>query len=117
MRTSLNDHSGYLVIDHTDSPGLAPTDVAGVPGAMAVPGGEKLERDIQQCSHCQRSVVLNPDRVRKRAVCPKCYHYICDGCDAVRIKTGECVPFNQILDRVTNVLEKAPDASRIILTD
>lgn len=122
MKHSLADGSGYLSIDHTESPGLTPADVAHVPGAMAVPGGALLERDVQQCSHCQRAVVLNPGRVRARAVCLKCHHFICDGCEAIRVKTGECVPFKAVLDRAVDVAEKyagQPDhpAAQIVLTD
>jgi hypothetical protein len=106
MRRSLADGSGYLEIDHRDSPGLTPADVAAMPGAIAVQGGQLLERDIKQCSHCQRGVVLNPGRVRDRAVCPKCYAFICDGCEAVRARTGDCVPFKQILDRACDLAEK-----------
>lgn len=122
MRRSLADGSGFLEIDHRESPGLTPADVAHVPGALAVPGGSHLERDVQQCSHCQRAVVLNPGRVRSRAVCTKCMHFICDGCELLRVKTGDCIPFKQQLDRAVNVAEKYagqpdhPDA-RIVLTD
>jgi hypothetical protein len=98
MKT-LNSHAGYFVIDHRDSPGLTAADVAHVPGAIPVPGGDLLERDVKQCTHCQRAVVLNPGRVRARAVCQKCFHYICDECDAARAAAGgACVPFKAVLD-------------------
>lgn len=44
------------------------------------------------CSHCQRTVVLNPDRSRPRGWCTKCDHYICDspGCNA------GCRPMKQL---------------------
>lgn len=137
MKRSLADGAGYLEINHKDSPGLRPEDVARIPGALAVPGGQVLERDIKQCSHCQRGVVLNPGRVRARAVCPKCYAFICDGCEAIRAATGGCVPFKQVLDRAAEIADKfvgdpthpdaaaagdlaalsAPSAPRIVLTD
>jgi hypothetical protein len=100
MKHSLAHGSGFLEIDHRDSPGVAPSDVAGVPGALAVPGGTRLERDIQHCSHCQRAVILNPGRVRARAVCLKCHHYICDDCERIRVKTLACVPFAKVVDAV-----------------
>jgi len=107
MKRSLASGSGYLQIDHTNSPGLTEADVAGVPGAIAVPGGSMLERDVQQCSHCQRAVVLNPGRVRDRAVCPKCHHYLCDSCEAARVASGgACVPFKQVLDRAFEIAEQ-----------
>jgi hypothetical protein len=106
MQRSLADGAGFLEINHQDSPGLSPADVAHMPGAMAVGAGQVLERDIKQCSHCQRGVVLNPGRVRNRAVCLKCYRFICDSCEAIRVKTGACVPFKQVLDRAADIAEK-----------
>lgn len=118
MRT-LGSHSGYLEIDHRDSPGLTLADVAHVPGAIAVPKGAMLERDVKQCTHCQRAVVLNPGRVRTRAVCPKCYHYICDSCERLRVATGQCVPFTAVLERVDAGQESdafAPLAPRVAVS-
>lgn len=106
MRLSLRHGAGYLVIDHKDSPGLTPADVAHVPGAVATGGGQVLERDILQCSHCQRGVLLHPLRTRDRGFCPKCNRYVCDQCETRRIKTGECVPFKAIIDRLHDVVEK-----------
>ena len=124
MKRSLSLGSGYLVVDHTDSPGLSPADASAVPGTVTVGPGEMLERDVQQCSHCQRAVVLNPGRVRARAVCPKCYHYICDQCEAIRVKSGECVPFQAVLEVAHAAAEQQarhpdhPEADpRIVLTD
>lgn len=68
------------------------------------------ERDLKLCSHCQRQVILNPGRVRARAVCPKCYAYICDGCETIRAASGVCVPFQQVVDTAGELLVKAPDA-------
>lgn len=104
---SLRHGAGFLEIDHSDSPGLTPADVAQSPGALAVGPGQHLERDIKQCSHCQRTVVLNPARVRDRAVCLKCFEYICDGCEAARVASGgACVPFKAVLDRAQAITEK-----------
>jgi hypothetical protein len=105
MKT-LGSHTGYLEIDHRDSPGLSPADVAHVPNAIPVGSGQVLERDVKQCSHCQRAVVLNPARVRSRAVCLHCFHYICDGCDETYRMTGSCVPFKAVLDRAEAIAEK-----------
>ncbi len=97
---SLKQHAGYLTIDHRDSPGVRPEDVAHVPGAFAVAGGQQLERDVLTCSHCQRAVILEPLRVRDRGYCQKCHHYICDQCETIRVKTGACVPMSQTMDRM-----------------
>jgi hypothetical protein len=119
---SRSEQAGYLVIDHRESPGLSPADVAHVPGAVAVGEGQQFERDVKQCSHCQRAVVLNPGRVRARAVCLKCDAFICDSCEDLRVATNECVPFKAVLDRAQTISEKFagqpdhPDAA-IVLTD
>lgn len=111
---NLNSHTGYLIIDHRDSPGLRPDDI---PlrlrsSAVAVGEGEVFEADTKICTHCQRGVILNPGRVRDRGVCPYCHHYICDTCHRMLKATGQCIPFKKILDDTANMLEKG-----IILTD
>jgi hypothetical protein len=100
MKQSLRSGAGYLVVDHSNSPGLTLEDVAHVPGAIAVGAGRKMERDVMNCSHCQRAIVLQPLRVRDRGYCPKCNHYICDGCETIRVRTGACVPFVRLADIV-----------------
>ncbi len=140
MKRSLRDGLGYLEIDHRDSPGLTPADVAHVPGAVAVPGGEQFETDVYQCTHCQRTVILHAPRERlaARGYCPKCDHYICNGCEKARMASGgQCVPFARVLDQAAEIEAKFagqpdhPDAAvdphqeaaraaaqpRIILTD
>ena len=74
---------GYLLIDHTFSPGL-PEDVALKVGLdpKLVGEGKKLEAATLTCSHCKCAVIKNPLRVREREFCMKCYHYICDYCAA-----------------------------------
>jgi hypothetical protein len=123
---SLKQKAGYLYIDHTDSPGLTPADVAHIPDALPIPGGSILERDVLVCSHCERSIVLQPLRIRDRGYCGKCNHYVCDSCETIRVKTGECVPMKKILDATQNTAEKFigredhPDAPKhplIHLTD
>lgn len=122
--SSLKQHAGYLVVDHRDSPGLSPADVAHVPGAEAVGKGEMFEADVLTCSHCQRGIVLNPARVRERGYCGKCDHYVCDQCETIRVKTGECMPIAKVVDQARNAQElfvgreDHPDASPSIrLTD
>ncbi len=135
MKHSLKDGGGFLEIDHRESPGLTAADVAHVPGAIAVGKGEHFEADVYQCTHCQRAVLLNPNRVRPRGYCPKCHHFICDGCEEIRAATSGCVPFKQVLDRAADLAAKfagqpdhpdavidaerlaAPGPPKIILTD
>lgn len=137
MKTSLKHGAGYLVIDHTNSPGVTPADVAHIPGAVSVGEGQTLERDFMTCSHCERVIVLNPLRTRDRGYCQKCHAYVCDGCEDIRAATGACVPMKQVLDHAATVAEKyvgqsdhpetavlndwttltQPDAPRVVLTD
>lgn len=79
----------------------------------SVAGGAKEEFPIATCSHCQRGVIINPGRIRDRAYCPKCDHYVCDECEAVRAQTGECKTFNQIIDEVQEAAISAK--SRLII--
>lgn len=141
MKHSRNDGAGYVVVDHTNSPGITVADVARLPEAvrkrmLVVGPGELFERDTKTCSHCQAKVILNPGRVRDRAVCPSCDRYICDECDAIhRARGGACVPFERVLERAAEKTEKflgqpdhpdaalnmadlsKPPAPRIVLTD
>lgn len=105
MKHRLTDGAGFFEIDHRDSPGLTPSDVAGIPGALAVGPGEHFETDVYQCSHCQRGVLHR--RVHTNtppAICPKCYHQICQHCERMRVASGgECVPFKAVLDRAQDL--------------
>ena len=102
MKHRLTDHSGFLEIDHTDSPGLSESEIPARlrESTIVVPKNTKFETDVQQCSHCQRTIVLNPLRVRPRAYCSNCDHYICDSCEVLRIKVG-CIPFKKTLDSLS----------------
>ena len=80
---------GYLMIDHRASPGLDHPLLG--PGSF-------VERATRNCSHCERLVVVNPDRTRVRGYCPKCDAYVCDACEAERVRTGICRPFKQVVD-------------------
>lgn len=63
--------------------------------------GGLFESATVTCSHCQRVVILNKLRTRGRHYCPKCDHYICDGCEETRVSSGgECVTFNEIIEKV-----------------
>lgn len=138
MKHRLSDGAGGLIIDHTNSPGITPADVAHVPGAIVVGEGQKLEVEIWTCSHCERGVLPNPLRQRPRSVCLYCYHYICGHCEVIMRATGQCTPMQRTLDRAQAILEKhagqpdhpelakatdldtlthEPAAPRIVLTD
>lgn len=99
--TSKRRHEGYLLIDNRHAPGLSLEEAAKV-GKAGIPGlaGDPLvEAATITCSHCHRVVVINRLRVRPRAYCRKCDHYICDWCELARVQSGgECNPMVKILD-------------------
>lgn len=93
---SKRSQEGYLQIDHRACAGV--TD-------LPVQSGQNFESATITCSHCQRVVVLNPDRSRSRGYCPKCDHYVCDECEVSRVASGGiCRPFKQVIDEA---LERA----------
>lgn len=98
---SRRELEGYLRIDHSNSPGFTAEEaIAGGRSSIGLRGGTVFESATITCSHCQRVVVLNPDRSRSRGYCPKCDHYVCDWCENERIRTGVCKPFKQVIDEV-----------------
>jgi hypothetical protein len=83
--SSLKRHFGWLMLDHSASPGIPP-DVArkmGLPAEL-VGEGKVAEMHTLSCCHCGSHVMLNPKRTRARGYCRSCDHYICDGCDYLR---------------------------------
>lgn len=104
MKTKRNNE-GYLLMDHRNSPGVSDERSlkAGLPAGS---GMGFAELSTFTCSHCQVVVVLNPLRTRERGYCPKCDHYVCDRCNAVRVATGECKTFKQIIEEVREAAAK-----------
>jgi len=86
MILSKKTREGYLLLDHTASPG--------VPGLAP-----KVEVATIRCSHCERQVIRNPARERERHWCPGCNKYVCDGCEVLRRIHG-CRPFDQVIEKV-----------------
>jgi hypothetical protein len=78
--SSLRRHEGWFLSDNR------------------VSGGALIERAVIICSHCQRAMFRNPARERARGHCPKCDHYVCDGCEAERVRTGVCRPYKQFIE-------------------
>lgn len=99
---------GYLLIDHSASPGLAP----GFAGPGPIVGeGKIFETGTCTCSHCNGIVILNPARTRERARCSKCDRYICDSCGARMALSGECNPFLKLLDDVAEAAVRSNGGS------
>jgi hypothetical protein len=102
---------GYLEIDHRESPGLTPEQARAASRFACVPmlpvgAGQILKTSTINCSHCERLVVKNPARVRERGYCPKCDSYVCDWCEAERVRTGVCRPFKQVIDEFIDAAAK-----------
>lgn len=89
---SKRELEGYLEIDHRESPGLD-SNLFPFRGSNTL-----FQTPTVNCSHCERLVVLNPDRSRSRGYCPKCDRYVCDQCESERVRTGICYPFKRIID-------------------
>lgn len=103
---SLQRHEGYLLLDHRESPGI-PDELSVKIDRPVGSGCGMFEAPTYTCTHCSRVVVTNPLRNRERAYCPKCDHYICDGCGAVRVANGgECKTVAQLFDELSEVALK-----------
>ena len=119
--SSLRDKEGYLLIDHRASPGL-PADIARQSGfdPKFTSEGGILEASTMTCSHCTNSVVLNPERIRKREYCQKCDAYICDACHALTtVPNYQHASYVKISDLLLNDAEKrtALGSSLILLNN
>jgi hypothetical protein len=92
-------HEGWLLIDHSESPGLTDAELRTTwPLPLAGTGRGKFEAPTITCSHCQMVLVINPLRTRTREYCQKCDHYICDGCGTTMAVSGVCRTFKQVID-------------------
>ncbi len=100
-------HEGYLFVDHRASPGI--------PGSKYYCEGTVYEAATLSCSHCRVSVVLNPDRIRARAQCPKCPEgddYLCDWCAQAYHQNKICRPFTQVVDDLKSGITPTPVLAR-----
>lgn len=99
---------GYLIVDHSASPGL-PEDVARTAGYDPKHCGEGkvFEAATLTCAHCKIAVVKNPLRTRERPYCAKCNHYICDVCAMqAQAPTYSHLPYEKLADDILNLAEK-----------
>lgn len=93
---------GYLVVDQRAS------DLP--------PGTPRLfEADTYTCTHCERVVVLNPQRKRERYKCKSCNHHICDDCAAKAVMGEACVPFKAMIEQLREQAERQAESQSIIL--
>jgi hypothetical protein len=107
MPISKRSHEGYLLVDHRASPGVPAHLLPADKQFIGVPEGKVLEAGLLTCAHCQTGMMVNPLRTRDRAYCPKCDHYICDTCEAIRIKAGgACNSFKRLMDDAADAVAK-----------
>jgi hypothetical protein len=97
MAKSLRDLEGYYMTDHRAAIPV-PEDILRQSGLPTSAGKGLFEAATFTCKHCQRVVVMNPNRTREREYCRGCNHYICDNCAAVKAVTKQCKTFDQVLD-------------------
>lgn len=92
---------GYLLVDHSASPGLTETQArqAGYDPTL-VREGKRFEAGTMTCCHCKTTVVKNLFRTRERASCSKCGgHYLCDLCEAnSRLPEYTHLPYEKLVD-------------------
>lgn len=92
---------GFLEMNHPE---------VGVPGLP-----KHFEADTYTCSHCQRVVILNPDRKRERYRCNGCDHHICDDCAAKKAVDGRCFTWEQKIDEMRERDARQPPPNSIIM--
>lgn len=83
-----------------------PTNLGYLQSDNRAAGGGNFEAATYTCTHCQRVVVLNPDRKRERYKCRGCNHLICDDCAVARTAGAPCRTFAQLADEVMTAAEK-----------
>lgn len=97
---SKRSHEGYLLIDHSESPGLS--DRAMAFNGKNLPSGAgrgALERGIVQCGHCSFGMMVTPLEAVDLCYCRKCDRYICDDCKLAQVMTGDCRSIDKIIDQ------------------
>ena len=105
---SLRRHEGYLLIDHRASPGVTASIQRFGKAVPVVGEGQVLEAATITCAHCHVQMIVNPARTRARGYCPKCDHYVCDGCEAARVASGgACRLLRKVLDQLQEQAAKA----------
>jgi hypothetical protein len=114
MKTLKKD-GGYLFVDHGASPGLpeAVARASGYDPAFCKEGG-RFEAASLTCAHCKAAVVKNPLRLKERAACMKCFHYICDLCAALMsLPDYDHMPFERRVDLIVGS-DKPPPVSLVL---
>lgn len=110
MRHSKRSLEGEVIIDHKSGPGL-PEEVARFIGVdpKYVKAGAVYESAIHTCSHCQTSVLMNPERTRERGWCSYCDKYLCDECTYILNRTRQCREVRIVFDTLDDLIAKHGD--------
>lgn len=74
-------------------------------GVIVEPGKETIEFETFTCNHNNEMIRVRPGMVNQAPFCLKCSKPICNRCYAEAMKTGECVTFEQRLDKVERLYE------------
>ena len=75
-----------------------PDSLVNAAGLPMGAGRGLFEAPTFTCKHCQRIVVMNPNRTRERHFCRGCSHLICDECAAIKAVTLQCRTFDQMVE-------------------
>ena len=113
---SKRKREGYLLLDHSNGPGLTDAELAWLyPGLPPGAGYQRFETPTYTCSHCMSIVVLNPKRTRDRAYCSKCDAYICDACGVAYGLDKTCRSMRRALEEAQEQAALAEQRGSIIL--
>lgn len=122
MKHSNTAGRGYLVIDHSASPGLTAEECARAGRPLDAAGTTRFESDVIGCGHCPLLLIVNPGsgilediaglpsnvpimlanphRTRARGWCPHCSRYLCDGCDVKYRADSMCRDIKRVVDNI-----------------
>ena len=101
MALLASSFEGYISIDHRESPGLDGVDAidGGHRNMLPFVGkGQHFKGATNTCSHCDKVVIKNPNRVRDRGHCSQCDLFICDQCETDFYLTSQCHCWSKRLD-------------------
>jgi len=106
-----------IIIDGNQPRGLGYLQIDQRNVHAPLPAGTQrhLETDTYTCSHCQKVVILNPNRTRERYKCTGCQHHICDTCAAEKFAGKQCKTFWQQANELLEKSVRQTNPSPIIL--
>ena len=115
MKTKRSQEA-YLMIDHTNSPGISPEFRAEHNLPVGVAANRMMETAMWVCHICGGDIIIGPSRQRAMNYCPRHDSYSCDTCVQAEHETG--VPhttYQQKLEEIYNALSKGQDIRKLIV--